>query len=672
MKPRRILVTCALPYANGALHLGSLVGYIQTDIWTRFQKLQGHECYYVCGSDAHGTPIMIKAQNQHKKPEELVREIRDTHQADFSDFLVNFDNFHTTHSEENRQLAELIYTRLKNKGMIIEKEISQAYDPLKNIFLPDRFVKGNCPKCHADDQYGDSCEVCGATYSPLDLENPRSILSGQTPISKNSHHYFFDLPQFTTMLKAWTHGGHLQEQVVNKLDEWFEQGLIAWDITRDAPYFGFLIPGEKDKYFYVWLDAPIGYLASFKHYCQNHPNINFDDFFAKNSDTELYHFIGKDITYFHALFWPAILKGADFRTPTGVFVHGFLTVNGQKMSKSRGTFVTARTYLNHLQPEYFRYYLATKLNNRVDDLDLNLSDFVQRINSDLVGKYVNIASRSARFIEQYFDNRLASELADKNLFAEFVQAGDHIAECYEQREYSAAIRSIMALADKANQYVDQNKPWIAAKEETSRKQLQLIATQSLNLFRLLTLYLKPVLPQLTHQVENFLNCPPLTWENRSHPLCDHTINRFTPLLQRIDQKQVDHMIDASKETTPPVSAASHLSKDPIKPEISIDDFAKIDLRIAKIIKAEAVEGADKLLQLTLDLGGEERQVFAGIKSAFAPEDLIGKLTVMVANLAPRKMRFGVSSGMVLAAGPGGSDLFILHPGEGAEPGMRVK
>ncbi len=674
--PRKILVTSALPYANGPIHIGHLVEYIQTDIWVRFQKMRGEHCIYVCADDAHGTPIMLKARQEGVEPEALIECISVEHKADFAEFNVAFDNYHSTHSEENRHYASTIYERNRDAGHIARRTITQAYDPVENMFLPDRFIKGVCPKCGAEDQYGDNCEVCGASYSPNELKKPVSAISGATPVDKESEHYFFRLGDFEEMLKKWTKGGHLQNEVSNKLDEWFAAGLREWDISRDAPYFGFEIPGHPGKYFYVWLDAPIGYMASFQNLCDRTEGLNFDDFWAKESDAELYHFIGKDIIYFHALFWPAMLDGAGFRTPTAVFSHGFLTVDGQKMSKSRGTFIKARTYLDHLNPEYLRYYFAAKLGSTIEDIDLNLEDFSARVNSDLVGKVVNIASRCAGFIKKRFSGRLSDNLSEHSLFDEFITAGDSIAEHYEKREFSHAVREIMALADRANQYIDEKKPWIIAKEEDKQQELHDVCSMGINLFRLLIGYLRPILPATAEKSEAFLQIDPLTWECLGTPLTAHEIAKFKPLMTRVEAKQIDAMVDGSKQDltqTPEVAEVKGpLADDPISDTVEFPDFAKVDLRIVKIVKAAHVEGADKLLQLTLDLGGETRNVFAGIKSAYAPEDLEGKMTVMVANLATRKMRFGLSEGMVLAAGLGGKELFILSPDSGAEPGMRVK
>ena len=672
-KYRKILVTSALPYANGPIHIGHLVEYIQTDIWVRCQKMQGHECLYVCADDAHGTPIMLRAQKDGISPEALISRVGEEHKRDFADFAVAFDNYHTTHSAENRELATLMYERLNAGGHITRRTIKQAYDPEKQMFLPDRFIRGECPRCGAADQYGDSCEVCGATYSPTELKNPVSAISGVTPIEKESEHYFFKLGDFEEMLRSWTRAGHLQHEVINKLDEWFEAGLQEWDISRDKPYFGFEIPGTKDKYFYVWLDAPIGYLASFRNLCDK-TDLDFDEFFKKDSNAEVYHFIGKDIIYFHALFWPAMLHGSYLRTPTAIFAHGFLTVNGQKMSKSRGTFITARTYLNHLDPQYLRYYFAAKLGSGVHDIDLNFEDFAYRINSDLVGKVVNIASRCAGFINKRFAGELAGKVDDTVLFSDFSNAGTVISAAYQEREYSRAMREIMALADRANQYIDDHKPWTLAKESGSENRLQAVCSMGLNCFRQLVIYLKPVLPVLAEQAEKFLNIQPLVWEDIHTALLDHRINQFTPLMTRVEKEKIDAMIEESKEDLESTDkpASGNPGTEPIADEISISEFAKVDLRVARITRAEYVDGADKLLKLTLDTGGESRTVFAGIKSAYTPDQLEGKLTVMVANLTPRKMQFGTSEGMVLAAGPGGKDLYLLAPDEGAEPGMRIK
>lgn len=677
---RKILVTSALPYANGPIHLGHMVEYIQTDIWVRFQKMRGHTCHYVCANDAHGTPIMLKAQEQGIEPAELVAKISQEHQQDFAEFLIDFDNFYTTDSPENQELASLIYTRLRDAGHITTRTIKQAFDPEKQMFLPDRFIKGECPKCGAADQYGDSCESCGATYAPTELKNAKSVISGATPVEKDSEHYFFKLADFETFLKNWTRDGHVHTAVANKLDEWFEAGLSDWDISRDAPYFGFEIPDAPGKYFYVWVDAPVGYMASFKNLAER-DGLDFDAYWAPDSDAELYHFIGKDIVYFHALFWPAMLEGAGFRKPTQIFAHGFLTINGEKMSKSRGTFVKARTYLDQFRPEYLRYYYAAKLNPGVEDLDLNLEDFAARVNSDLVGKVVNIASRCAGFINKKFDGQLSAELHNPALFEALSNEAEIIAASFEARDFAKAMRQIMALADQANQYIDEQKPWAMAKEAGREADVQAVCTQGLNCFRLLALYLKPVLPTIAAEAETFLNIEPLIWDDAKAPLLHHGINAFKPLMTRIEAKQLEAMSDAVKADAPQ-SAPQVATKKTATPQkedkadmdtIAFEDFAKVDLRIAKIMSAEHVEGADKLLQLQVDLGElGSKQIFAGIKAAYQPEDLVGKLTVVVANLAPRKMRFGMSEGMVLAAGPGGSELWILEPHEGAQAGMKVK
>ncbi len=695
---RKILVTCALPYANGSIHLGHLLEHIQTDIWVRFQRMRGHETYFVCADDAHGTPIMLKAQELGVTPEEMINGVREEHMADFADFHISFDNYHSTHSPENEAFAHEIYNRLHAKGHIKTKVISQLYDPEKGMFLPDRFVKGTCPKCKAEDQNGDSCDECGATYSTTEVLNPRSVVSGATPVFKDSEHYFFDLPAFGEMLEEWTRSGALQDEMANKLAEWFESGLQQWDISRDAPYFGFEIPNAPGKYFYVWLDAPIGYMGSFKNLCDKQ-GINFDEFWQLDSEAELYHFIGKDIIYFHSLFWPAMLEGAGFRKPTAVHAHGFVTVNGAKMSKSKGTFIKGRTYLDHLNPEYLRYYYAAKLTHKIDDLDLNLEDFAQRVNSDLVGKVVNIASRCASFITKRFDGMLSTNIDNQSLADEVMAAGDSIAAHYESRDFARGMREIMALADKVNEYIAIKEPWQLVKDESKQQEVHDICSLGINMFRTLMIYLKPVLPVLADSTAAFLN-DELIWEGHKTLLTDHKINKFKALLQRVDMDKVNAMTEASKDNLLSKDEPEKSSKkekkskkdkvvdntaalndplgcDPISEEIQFDDFAKVDLRIVKIINAEHVEKADKLLRLTLALdskeeGGETRQVFAGIKSAYQPEDLIGKHTVMVANLAPRKMRFGMSEGMVLAAGPGGKDLWVLNPDDGAQPGMRVK
>ncbi len=668
---RKILVTSALPYANGPIHLGHLVEYIQTDIWVRFQKLRGNECIYVCADDAHGTPIMLKAKQEGISPEQLIERIGKEHRADFADFLIGFDNYYSTHSEENRRYANLIYERLRDAGHISRRAIVQAYDPEAGMFLPDRFIKGECPRCGAVDQYGDSCEACGATYAPTELKDAVSVISGARPVERETEHLFFRLGDFTPMLKEWVNGGHLQPEIRNKLKEWFEAGLQDWDISRDAPYWGFEIPDAPGKYFYVWLDAPVGYMASFRNYCDR-TGASFEEFWSREAEStsELYHFIGKDIAYFHTLFWPAMLEGAGFRKPTAVWCHGFLTINGQKMSKSRGTFIRARSYLEHLDAEYLRYYFAAKLGSGVEDIDLNLQDFMARVNSDLVGKLVNIASRCAGFIGKRFGGRLAEALPDTDLYASFLRSGEEIATLYERREYGHAMREIMALADVANQYIDERKPWVAIRERGREREVQGICTQGLNLFRVLATYLKPVLPRLAERSERFLACGELEWEAIRKPLLAHRVEPFKPLLTRVEESAIEALLKGSAATS---AAPPAPDREPVSGTISIDDFARLDLRIARIVEAAPVEGADRLLRLTLDIGeGETRNVFAGIKSAYTPRQLEGRLTVVVANLAPRKMRFGISEGMVLAAGSGGEELFLLSPDEGAEPGMRVK
>jgi len=673
---RRILITSALPYANGPIHIGHMLEYVQTDIWSRFQKLVGNECYYVCADDTHGTPIMLSAQKQNITPEELIAKCHVDHLKDFDGFSIGFDNFHSTHSEENKFYTEEFYRQLLKKGHIARRTINQLYDPEKEMFLPDRFVKGECPKCGSADQYGDNCDVCSATYSPVELKNPKSAVSGAIPVLKESEHFFVKLQDFEPMLKNWLATG-VSQQMANKLNEWLSVGLQEWDISRDAPYFGYQIPDQPNKFFYVWLDAPIGYMASFKNLCDKTTGLEFDDFWNKQSSAEVYHFIGKDIINFHCLFWPACLSAADYRTPSKVFAHGFLTVNGTKMSKSKGTFIMAATYLEHLNPEYLRYYFAAKLSSKIDDFDLNMEDFVQRVNTDLVNKYVNIASRCAKLIQKS-GGLLHSEIDQPDLLEEFQNTADQIEIHYENRDYGKASKLIMLLADKANSYIDEKAPWTLAKNEDTADEAIKVCSMGINLFRILSVYLKPVLPTLMISVENFLNVNPLIWSDIRSPLLSHQLNKFVPLMKRVDIKQVEAMVASSvsadaKETKEKNKAKKITSEtEAIKPEIQFEDFDKIDLRLAKIVEAELVEGADKLLRLKLDIGSDKKQVFAGIKSAYSPEQLIGKLTVMVANLAPRKMRFGLSEGMVLAAGPGGQDLWLLSPDEGAKPGMRVK
>ncbi|MBH3472298.1 methionine--tRNA ligase [Pseudomonas putida] len=677
-EPRQILVTSALPYANGSIHLGHMLEYIQTDMWVRFQKMRGNQCIYVCADDAHGSAIMLRAEKEGITPEQLIANVQAEHSGDFADFLVEFDNFHSTHSEENRELSSLIYTRLREAGHIATRSVTQYFDPEKGMFLADRFIKGTCPKCAAEDQYGDNCEKCGATYAPTELKNPKSAISGATPVLRDSQHLFFKLPDFQAMLQQWTRSGTLQDAVANKLAEWLDSGLQEWDISRDAPYFGFEIPGEPGKYFYVWLDAPIGYMASFKNLCARRPELDFDAFWKEDSKAELYHFIGKDIVNFHALFWPAMLEGAGFRKPTAVNVHGYLTVNGAKMSKSRGTFIKARTYLDHLQPEYLRYYYAAKLGRGVDDLDLNLEDFVQKVNSDLVGKVVNIASRCAGFIHKGNEGVMVAGDAAPELTEAFLAAAPSIAEAYEGRDFGRAMREIMALADRANAWIADKAPWSLAKQEGKQDEVQAICAQGINLFRQLVIFLKPVLPVLAADAEAFLNVAPLAWNDHLSRLENHQLNPFKALMSRIEPAKVEAMVAASKEDLLAAEAKApagngELSKDPLSAEIEFDTFAAVDLRVALIVKAEAVAGADKLLQLTLDIGDERRNVFSGIKSAYPdPSKLEGRLTMMVANLKPRKMRFGVSEGMVMAAGPGGEEIYLLSPDSGAKPGQRIK
>jgi methionyl-tRNA synthetase len=679
-EPRKILVTSALPYANGSIHLGHMLEYIQTDMWVRFQKHRGNQCTYVCADDAHGSAIMLRAEKQGITPEQLIDAVKAEHSADFADFLVDFDNFHSTHAEENRALSAQIYLKLRDAGHIATRSVTQYFDPDKKMFLADRFIKGTCPKCGTEDQYGDNCEKCGATYAPTELKNPKSAISGATPVLKDSEHFFFKLPDFQEMLKVWTRSGSLQDAVANKIAEWLDAGLQEWDISRDAPYFGFEIPDAPGKYFYVWLDAPIGYMASFQNLCARRPELDFDAYWAKDSTAELYHFIGKDIINFHALFWPAMLEGAGYRKPTALNVHGYLTVNGQKMSKSRGTFIKARTYLDHLSPEYLRYYYASKLGRGVDDLDLNLDDFVQKVNSDLVGKVVNIASRCAGFIHKGNGGMLVAGNAAPELTEAFQAAAPSIAEAYENRDFARAMREIMALADRANAWIAEKAPWSLAKQDGKQDEVQAICALGVNLFRQLIIFLKPVLPNLAADAEAFLNVAPLSWEDHRTLLAEHALNPFKALMSRIDPVKVQAMSDASKEdlTASDTNAAAptgngELAKDPLAAEIDFDAFAAVDLRVALIVKAEAVEGADKLLRLTLDIGDQRRNVFSGIKSAYPnPAELEGRLTMMIANLKPRKMRFGMSEGMVLAAGPGGEEIYLLSPDSGALPGQRIK
>lgn len=672
---RRMLVTSALPYANGPLHLGHLVEYIQTDIWVRYQRARGHDCLYVCADDAHGTPIMLRAKEDGISPESLIATMFEDHRRDFDAFAISLDNFHTTHSQENRHYSEYIYLRLKESGAIAVRTIRQAYDQHAEMFLPDRYVRGACPRCGAEDQYGDSCEKCGATYTPMELGNPVSVLSGRAPEERDSEHHFVRLSEFEGRLREWIgtsgRGGGVQREIANKLAEWFDAGLRDWDISRDAPYFGFEIPGAPGKFFYVWLDAPIGYMASFANLCARRPELDFDEYWGVGAPNELYHFIGKDIAYFHTLFWPAMLMGAGFRPPTAVFCHGFLTVGGEKMSKSRGTFITARTYLDHLDPEYLRYYFACKLGSGIDDLDLNLEDFVQRVNADLVGKVVNIASRCAGFITRHFDGRLAAALPAPAMYEEFVAAGEEVAAAYEGRDYGRAVRRIMALSDRANRYIDAEKPWVALREPERRDEVQAVCTMGLNLFRVLVVYLSPILPRTAARVETFLNAPASRWEDVGTPLLGTRIERFRTLMRRVETKQVEALIEDSREEASPSPGPA--SPPPPAPAVDFEYFDRIDLRAGRIVAARPAEGADRLLELEVDIGEERpRTIFAGIRAAYRPEALVGRMTVVVANLAPRKMRFGVSQGMVLAAGPGEAEIWLTGVDEGVSPGARVK
>ncbi len=680
---RRILVTSALPNANGPIHLGHMLEHIQTDIWVRFQRMRGHEVYYVCADDTHGTATMIRAEEQGTTPEALIEQMRQDHLRDFTGFDISYDNYYSTHSPENRHYAELIFERLKAAGLIFTREVEQLYDPQKELFLADRFVVGDCPRCAAPGQYGDNCEACSATYDATELINPTSVYTGVTPQLRASEHYFFDLPKYTEFLKHWTKSGTLQPEVANKLSEWLDAGLRAWDISRDAPYFGFTIPGTKDKYFYVWLDAPIGYMASFQNFCDEH-GINFDDFWRSDSDCEVHHFIGKDIINFHALFWPAELDAVGFRTPSRIHTHGFITVNGTKMSKSRGTFITAEDYLKFLSPEYLRYYYAAKLNGSSDDIDINLEDFVQRVNADLVGKVVNIASRTAGFLHKQFDGELCERIHDAELWRACVSPSERIAEFYERDDTSKAVREVTALADLANQYIATHAPWNLNKDPAQRETLHAVCSQAINMFRLLALYLKPILPQMAAKAEAFLQIAPLQWSEADEPLLAHRIAPFKAMLNRMEMATVDQLLSAAAPmpeqpaapTTAPTAAPTAApATDPgsdTQDVITIEDFAKVQLKVARIADAAYVEGADKLLELTLDVGDHQRKVFSGIREAYTPEQLVGRLTVVVANLAPRKMRFGVSEGMVLAAGPGGADIFLLGPDSGATPGMDVR
>jgi methionyl-tRNA synthetase len=683
---RRILVTSALPYANGPLHLGHILETIQTDIWVRFQKLRGHECYYVCADDTHGTPIMLKAQAEGITPERLIAETHTEHQRDLADMLIGMDNFGSTHSKENKELCDRMYLMHRKAGYIDKRSVRQAYDETAKMFLPDRYVKGICPVCAKPDQYGDSCENCGSTYTPADLKDPISVVSGTAPVWRESEHYFFRLSAFETFLSAWVGSGAVQDSVARKLDEWFSQGLRDWDISREAPYFGFEIPDAPGKYFYVWFDAPIGYLASFTQLCAR-GGLKFDDFLAPDSSAELHHFIGKDILYFHTLFWPAVLQASKMRSPTAVHAHGFLTVNAQKMSKSRGTFITARKYLQNFPAEYLRYYFAAKLGPGIDDMDMNLDEFATRLNSEIVGKLVNIASRCAGFVTRTSAGKLANSLPDRDLYAAFVSAGDGVAKNYDSRDTAAAIRDIMALCDRANQYVDSRKPWMLAKDPKNAAEVQSVCTQALNLFRVLMIYLEPVLPSMAARVRTFFQERRWTWASAATPLLSTSINAYEVLAVRLDPKAVARLVEpeapvpgaAVPAAQPPSNggasdAATLAAAAAVEGNlISIDDFLRIDLRVAKILAAEFIVGADKLLKLRVDVGElGERVIFAGIRAAYDPATLVGRLIVVVANLEPRTMRFGVSEGMMLAAGPGGKDIFALSPDSGAAPGMRVK
>ena len=682
---RKILVTSALPYANGSIHLGHMVEHIQTDVWVRFQKLRGHECHYCCADDTHGTPVMLAAQKQGIAPEDMIAKVREEHLADFTGFFIGYDNYYSTHSPENKQFSQDIYRALKANGKIESRVIEQLFDPEKQMFLPDRFVKGECPKCHAQDQYGDNCEVCGTTYSPTELINPYSAVSGAKPELRESEHFFFKLGECADFLKAWTSGNnphdgkpHLQPEALNKMKEWLGEGeettLSDWDISRDAPYFGFEIPDAPGKYFYVWLDAPVGYMASFKNLCDR-IGIDFDEYFKADSQTEMYHFIGKDILYFHALFWPAMLHFSGHRAPTGVYAHGFLTVDGQKMSKSRGTFITAKSYLEQgLNPEWMRYYIAAKLNSKIEDIDLNLQDFISRVNSDLVGKYVNIAARASGFIAKRFEGRL-KDVADSELLAKLTAQSEAIAECYESREYAKALRDIMALADIVNEYVDANKPWELAKQEGQDARLHEVCSELINAFTMLTAYLAPVLPKVAENAARFLNLDAITWANTRETLGEHAINKYEHLMQRVEQKQVDDLIEANKQSiqTTPAPAAEEGKYEKVAEQASFDDFMKIDMRVAKVLNCEAVEGSTKLLKFDLDFGFEKRIIFSGIAASYPnPAELNGRMVIAVANFAPRKMaKFGVSEGMILSAATAEGKLKLLDVDAGAQPGDKV-
>ncbi len=668
---KNLIVTCALPYANGDIHLGHMLEHIQADIWVRFQKMQGNSCYFICADDTHGAPVMLKAEQLGISPEAMIARVYKEHTADLKAFGINYDNYYTTNSPESKELVYDIFEKLKDNNKIATKVINQLYDETKEMFLPDRFVKGTCPKCKAVDQYGDNCEVCGATYAPTELIDAYSAVSGSKPVIRQSEHYFFKLSECTDFLSEWINSG-LQSEAKNKMKEWLEIGLQDWDISRDAPYFGFQIPGTDNKYFYVWLDAPVGYMSSLMNYCNNN---NLDFYSLWNSDTtEIYHFLGKDILYFHALFWPSVLKNSGYKTPNGLFVHGFLTINGQKMSKSRGTFITAKQYVESgLSTTYYRYYIASKLGSKIEDIDFSLDDFVARINSELVGKFINIASRSSGFLSKQFGNKL-NNVTNSALLSKITDAQDLIVQYYEEREYAKLIKVIMQLVDEINVYVDTTKPWLLARDESKSLELHETCSTLINAFKYISIYLKPIVPEIVAQIETFLNIKQLQWSDLNTNLGEHTINNYTHLATRIEQKMVDNLIESNKPEmtdtiTPPAS-----QYEPIAPEITIDDFSKLDLRVAKIVAANHVEGADKLIQLTLDIGIEQRNIFAGIKKAYDPSSLIGKHTVMIANLAPRKMKFGISQGMVLAASFEDKDsgIYILEPHDGAKPGMRIR
>ena len=670
-QPRRILVTSALVYSNGPVHLGHMLEQVQTDIWVRAMKMRGHDVIYVCADDTHGSPVMLRAEREGIPIKAMLARFYEEHTEDIAGFAIGVDKYHTTHSAETRYFTELIYTRLRDGGHIATREVRQLYDPERGMFLPDRFVKGTCPRCASPNQNGDNCEVCGATYTPADLIDPVSVVSGARPVERSSEHYFVKLGDFEALLRNWVSTDRLQPEIVNKLDEWFVEQLRDWDISRDDPYFGFEIPDAPGKYFYVWFDAPIGYMGSFKALCDDR-GLDFDAYWAPDSTAELYHFIGKDIPYFHCLFWPAMLHGGGFRMPTSVWVHGWLNVNGEKMSKSRGTFITARAFLDHLDPEHLRYYYAARLGEGVADIDLSFQDYTNRVNSDLVGKIVNIASRCSGFLDRLFDGRLGPVLDTPDLFARAAAQADVIADDFEARAYNRAVRRITAIADEANKWIDERKPWEIARDEGRRDELQAVLTTGINLFRTLMVYLKPVLPRTAEKVEAFLEVEPLAWTDAGQPLLDHRIRRYEALTTRVDESKIAQMIEASKEGAPEDKRMSRLAEDPIGPAINYDEFSKIDLRVARVVEAAKVEGADKLLRLRLDVGGEERTVFAGIKSAYDPATLQGRLVVVVANLAAKKMRFGVSEGMVLAASGGEAEIFLLQPDSGAEPGMRVR